>query len=95
MGITKRPAPAPRTPEAVESFINGAPDAKVTAPRPQEDVLPPLPSQDDEEGSVQITLRIGKEQLARLTAAAKRQGIPRASYIKRAIALQLAADEKV
>lgn len=95
MGITKRPAPAPRTPEAVESFINGAPDAKVvTAPRPQEDVLPPLPNQDEEEGSVQITLRIGKEQLARLTAAAKRQGIPRASYIKRAIALQLEADEK-
>lgn len=92
MGITKRPAPAPRTPEAIESFINGAPDAKVSAPLP--DVLPPANSQDEEEGSVQITLRIGKEQLSRLTAVAKRQGIPRASYIKRAIALQLEADEK-
>src|SRR3712207_6182895 len=92
VGITKRPAgPDTRTPEAVASFTSGAPDAK--GPAPQQDVVSPASNQAEEEGSVQITLRISKEQLARVTAVAKRQGIPRASYIKRAIALQLEADD--
>lgn len=43
--------------------------------------------------SVQITLRMSKEQLERLSAVAKRQGIPRASYIKRAVFIQLEEDE--
>lgn len=90
MAITKRPQ-LPSNEEAMARFIQGAPDAK---PLPPAQTAPtPLP-EESEEGSVQITLRIGKEQLARLTALAKRQGIPRASYIKRAIALQLEADEK-
>jgi len=42
---------------------------------------------------VQITLRMSRADLARLTATAKRQGIARASYIKRAVFLQLEGDE--
>lgn len=91
MAITKRPQMPASTEEAVERFIQGAPDAKATqVPHPAVSQA----SDEGEEGSVQITLRIGKEQLARITAIAKRQGIPRASYIKRAIALQLEADDK-
>lgn len=48
----------------------------------------------DSESSTQITLRLTRAQLLRLNAAAKRQGIPRASYIKRAIALQMEADQQ-
>jgi predicted DNA binding CopG/RHH family protein len=93
MAITKRPTLSTPTPEAVERFIQGAPDSK-----PAQTAQPAAVShvaEEGEEGSIQITLRIGKAQLARITTIAKRQGIPRASYIKRAIALQLVADETV
>lgn len=87
MAIVKRPAapvPATKAEEAaVERFIQAAPDGV------QGQTVEP-----EEEKGVQITLRIHKGQLDRVTAAAKRQGIPRASYIKRAIAMQLEADEK-
>jgi predicted HicB family RNase H-like nuclease len=86
MAIVKRPAataPTVKAEEAVERFIQAAPDG-MQATKPEQ-----------EEGrGVQITLRINPDQLAKVTAAAKRQGIPRASYIKRAIAMQLEADEK-
>lgn len=87
MAITKAPAPK-RVPKATEDdvaerFIQGAPDGNQALKA----------AQDDSKG-VQITLRINKDQLERVTAVAKRQGIPRASYIKRAIAIQLEADEK-
>ena len=49
-------------------------------------------AQDDD--SVQITLRMSREQLERLTEVAKRQGIPRASYIKRSVFIQLEVDEQ-
>lgn len=100
MPITKRPpAPtlAPPDEDAVERFIQGAPDAKPSPSPAQPPAAASTPKQDadeGEEGSVQITLRIGKDHLARITEVAKRQGIPRASYIKRAIALQLKEDEK-
>jgi predicted HicB family RNase H-like nuclease len=87
MAIVKRPAaPAASTKAeeaAVERFIQAAPDgAQISKDEPQES------------RGVQITLRINPDQLAKVTAAAKRQGIPRASYIKRAIAIQLETDEK-
>lgn len=86
MAIVKRPAapaPQPKENSALERFIEGAPDgAKVKK------------GEAGEGESVQITLRITKDQLEQVTAVAKRQGIPRASYIKRAIAMQLQADEK-
>lgn len=84
MAIVKKPAlaaaPAP-TPK-LEQFIQGAPDGGGQKPAPS-----------DEEG-VQISLRMSREQLERITAIAKRQGIPRASYIKRAVFLQVEADER-
>lgn len=80
MAITKKPQIASPTPAAVARFIEAAPDG-TKAPAEQD-------------GGVQITLRMSKEQLARITAISKRQGIPRASYIKRAVFLQLEADEK-
>lgn len=67
-------------PAALDRFIEAAPDGtKVKL--------------DAEEG-IQITLRMNKDQLERITAVAKRQGIPRASYIKRAVFIQLEMDEK-
>lgn len=92
MPITKRPTPAASKEheEALAKFIQGAPDARAHVPA--KEVNAPE-SNDNEEGSVQITLRISKALLDRMTAIAKKQGIPRASYIKRAIALQLMADE--
>lgn len=54
--------------------------------------VPPVLHKSDR--STQITLRLTREQLLRLTEAARSQGIPRASYIKRAIALQLEADQQ-
>ena len=80
MGITKKPAMPTREP-AVDRFIQSAPDGTKSGT-------------EDEKDGVQITLRISKDQLDRLTAVAKRQGIPRASYIKRAVFIQLEADEK-
>lgn len=82
MAIVKKPtlaAPAPAP--KVEQFIQAAPDG-IQATAKQE-----------EEG-VQISLRMSREQLDRITAIAKRQGIPRASYIKRAVFLQIEADER-
>lgn len=78
MPITKRPAPASKA--TGEAFIQGAPDGKRAG------------AADDK--GVQITLRMQKAQLEKVTAVAKRQGIPRASYIKRAIAIQLEQDDR-
>jgi predicted DNA binding CopG/RHH family protein len=64
----------------VEKFIQAAPDGKDKSAV--------------EEGGVQITLRMSREQLDRLTKIANRQGIPRASYIKRAVFIQVEADER-
>lgn len=80
MSIIKKPTAAAST---VEKFIEGAPDG--TKPK----------SAGEEKDGVQITLRMSKEQLDRINAIAKRQGIPRASYIKRAVFIQLEADEKI
>lgn len=66
----------------LEKFIQAAPDGDQKAAPPEEE-------------GVQISLRMSREQLDRITAIAKRQGIPRASYIKRAVFLQVEADEKV
>lgn len=66
---------------ALEQFIEGAPDGAQSGQAAQQD-------------SVQITLRMSREQLERLTLAARRQGIPRASYIKRAVFIQLEGDEQ-
>lgn len=86
MAIVKRPIAAPAQPkddDAIERFIESAPDGAQ------------MKKENAGEGeSVQITLRITKDQLERVTAVAKRQGIPRASYIKRAIAMQLEADDR-
>lgn len=88
MAIVKRPAataPATKAAEAAaERFIQAAPDG-----------MQGHAAEPEEGRGVQITLRINKAQLDRVTAAAKRQGIPRASYIKRAIALQLEADNRL
>lgn len=81
MSIIKKPATKAPT-AAVEKFIEAAPDGskgKTTT---------------EEKDGVQITLRMSKEQLDRISAIAKRQGIPRASYIKRAVFIQLEADER-
>ena len=81
MAITKKPTTSIATTQVVEQFIERAPDglkAKALA---------------EEKDNVQITLRMSREQLDRLTKIAERQGIPRASYIKRAVFIQLEADE--
>lgn len=80
MAITKKPGSKPPA-AALAKFIEAAPDG-----------AKPAKVQDDD--SVQITLRLSREQLARLTQVAKRQGIPRASYIKRSVFIQLEADEQ-
>jgi hypothetical protein len=67
-----------------EQFIEAAPDGQNSG-----DVVDGKKSD-----SVQITLRIGQSQLDRLTAVAERQGITRAAYMKRAVFIQLEADEK-
>jgi predicted DNA binding CopG/RHH family protein len=80
MAITKKPSVLTPAPAALDRFIESAPDGTKTKA-----------TADD---GVQITLRMSKEQLERITAVAKRQGIPRASYIKRAVFIQLEADEQ-
>ncbi len=86
MAITKKPQMKPQDAlggqmaAALQKFIDAAPDAPKARAKPSED-------------SVQITLRLSREQLERLTNMAKRQGIPRANYIKRSVFLQLEADE--
>jgi hypothetical protein len=81
MAITKKPGVVPLV-AALEKFIEAAPDG-----------AKPVKVQDVD--SVQITLRLSREQLERLNQVAKRQGIPRASYIKRSVFIQLEADEQM
>lgn len=81
MSIIKKPAIKAPT-AAVEKFIEAAPDGSKRK------------ATTEEKDGVQITLRMSKEQLDRISAIAKRQGIPRASYIKRAVFIQLEADER-
>ena len=88
MPITKRPG-TPATPEsdaAINAFIQGAPDSQAGQKQTE-------PSQSSEVAE-QISIRVPKALLDRATKMAERQGIPRASYIKRALALQLEQDEK-
>jgi predicted DNA binding CopG/RHH family protein len=79
MAIVKKPGILPPA-STLEKFIEAAPDGTK------------IKTTDEE--SVQITLRMSKEQLERITKIAKRQGIPRASYIKRSVFIQLEEDEK-
>jgi predicted DNA binding CopG/RHH family protein len=79
MAITKKPSMPVAAKPSVDRFIEAAPDG--------------TKKQEEGEG-VQITLRMSKEQLERITKIAKRQGIPRASYIKRAVFIQLETDEQ-
>lgn len=81
MAITKKPPPAPPA-AALDKFIEAAPDGA-------------RPVKSDDDGSVQITLRLSREQLERISQVARRQGIPRASYIKRAVFIQLETDEQM
>ena len=80
MAITKKPAGITNNP-AQDKFIEAAPDGA-------------KPDKPDDEGSVQITLRMSRDQLERISRIAKRQGIPRASYIKRSVFIQLETDEQ-
>lgn len=82
MAITKKPL-VHEMESALQKFIQAAPDAPRLAKSAQ------APKED----GVQITLRLSRDQLERLTRMAKRQGIARASYIKRAVFLQLEGDE--
>lgn len=79
MAITKKPQSLATAPVAADRFIEAAPDGIKARPAQEE--------------GIQITLRMSKEQLDRITAIAKRQGIPRASYIKRAVFMQVDTDE--
>lgn len=79
MGITKKPVSEAAKP-ALSKFIEAAPDGAASG-------------NSVEEGSVQITLRMTRNQLERISKIAKRQGVPRASYIKRAVFIQLEMDE--
>lgn len=81
MAITKKPGMIPLV-GALDKFIEAAPDGA-------------KPAKVQDVDSVQITLRLSREQLERLTQVAKRQGIPRASYIKRSVFIQLEQDEQV
>lgn len=81
MGITKKPSITSPASGALDRFIESAPDGTKTK------------TVEGEWEGVQISLRLSKEQLYRITAISKRQGIPRASYIKRAVFLQLEEDE--
>jgi hypothetical protein len=83
MAITKKPTGITNKP-AQDKFIEAAPDGA----KPEKSGKP------DDEGSVQITLRMSRDQLERISRIAKRQGIPRASYIKRSVFIQLEGDER-
>ncbi len=80
MAITKKPTGIANKP-AQDKFIEAAPDGA-------------KPGKLDDESSVQITLRMSRDQLERINRIAKRQGIPRASYIKRSVFIQLEEDER-
>ena len=83
MAITKKPAGSANKP-AQDKFIEAAPDG----------TKPGKSDKPGDEGSVQITLRMSRDQLERISRIAKRQGIPRASYIKRSVFIQLETDEQ-
>lgn len=86
MAIIKKPI-VNQVESALQKFIQAAPDApKLAKPAREKKAVA-------EEDGVQITLRLSRDQLERLTRMAKRQGIARASYIKRAVFLQLEGDE--
>ncbi len=88
MSIIKRPstpAPGAVNEQAIASFIQGAPDSGAVATTAKS---------QHSDAAEQITIRVPKALLERATRMAERQGIPRASYIKRALALQLEQDEK-
>jgi predicted DNA binding CopG/RHH family protein len=90
MPIIKRPtvqAPDAASERAISDFIQGAPDSRTLPAAAAKPV-------QANEATEQITIRIPKLLLERATKMAERQGIPRASYIKRALALQLEVDEK-
>jgi predicted DNA binding CopG/RHH family protein len=92
MPITKRPTvstPDAVSEKAIADFIQGAPDSRMQL-APTQTAKPAQAT----EAAEQITIRIPKGLLDRATRMAERQGIPRASYIKRALALQLEEDEK-
>lgn len=85
MSIVKKPAlPVERSTPQLEKFIEGAPDGKRE--------LAATPGEDE---SVQITLRLSKDQLEKITQAAKREGIPRASFIKRCVFVTLERDDRI
>ena len=77
--MTKKPVSEAQP--ALKKFIEAAPDGAASA-----NLI--------EEGNVQITLRMTRDQLERISKMAKRQGIPRASYIKRSVFIQLETDEE-
>lgn len=89
MAITKKPQPKPSVPlpptqfggqmaTALQKFIERAPDGV--------DSTSAAPVESD---SVQITLRVSRDDLARYDETAKRQGMTRSAFIKRAAILQL------
>lgn len=63
--------PRPKTPAALDAFIQGAPDAGMK---------PPASGQADR--MTQITLRLEARDLALITAAAKKARMPRAAFIR-------------
>ncbi len=84
MAIVKKPVRQGGEPaQDLEKFIEAAPDGSR------------MKHVSNEEENVQITLRLSREQLERITAASKREGIPRASYIKRCIFVTLERDERI
>lgn len=73
MTIKKKPSSQPGVNrEAVEKFLQAAPDAKPVV-------------QDEDEKLQQISMTISKADLARVDAAAKKQRISRAGFIRQSI----------
>jgi len=71
MTIKKKPGTPPNQ-EALDKFVQAAPDSKEEKP-------------DDQDNLKQISMTISKSDLARVDAAAKRQRISRAGFIRQAI----------
>ena len=82
----------PKSP-AVKPTKTAKPVKKVAEAKPKVKLGRP-PGKTAADG-VQITLRLSKAQLALITRIAKTQGLARASYIKQAVLLKIAADQKV
>lgn len=74
MTIKKKPATASLNQDALDKFVQAAPDAKEEKPAP-----------DGEDNLKQISMTISKSDLARVDAAAKRQRISRAAFIRQSI----------